>query len=59
MAELIQDEPDLKLDFIKFYTDSKVALSYVYNKSKRCSAYLITSSVKQKIWAMALHVHGW
>lgn len=29
MAELILDKPDLKLDFIKFYTNSIVALSYV------------------------------
>ncbi len=34
MAELIQDELDLKLDAIKFYYDSKVVLGYIYNKTK-------------------------
>lgn len=34
MADLIQDELDLKLDAIKFYTDSKVVLSYICNESK-------------------------
>ena len=34
MADLIQDEMDLKLDAIRFYTDSKVVLGYICNESK-------------------------
>ncbi|XP_059837241.1 uncharacterized protein LOC132400293 [Hypanus sabinus] len=40
MADLIQDELDLRFDDIKFYTDSKVVLGYIYNKSKRFYVYV-------------------
>ncbi|KAL2082436.1 hypothetical protein ACEWY4_022254 [Coilia grayii] len=40
MAELIQDELDLKLDSTKYYTDSKVVLGYIYNESKRFYVYV-------------------
>lgn len=35
MAEIIVEEIDLKLDSVKFYTDSKVMLGYIHNQSKR------------------------
>lgn len=34
IAELIQDELDLKPDATKLYCDSKVVLGYIYNKTK-------------------------
>lgn len=40
MTELIQDELDLKLDYNRFYTDSKAVLGYIYNKSKHFYAYV-------------------
>lgn len=40
MADLIHDELDLRLDSTKFYTDSKVVLGYIYNKSKRFYVYI-------------------
>lgn len=40
MAELIQDELDLRLDSTKFYTDSKVVLGYICNESKRFYVYV-------------------
>lgn len=40
MADLIQDEMDLKLDAIRFYTDSKVVLGYICNESKRFYTYV-------------------
>lgn len=40
VAELIQDELDLKLDEIKFYCDSKVVLGYIYNQTKRFYVYV-------------------
>ncbi len=40
MADLIQDEIDLKLDAICFYTDSKVVLGYICNESKRFYTYV-------------------
>lgn len=35
LADLIQDELDLRLDAVKSYTDSKVVLGYIFNESKR------------------------
>ncbi|XP_067282594.1 uncharacterized protein [Pseudorasbora parva] len=40
VAELIQDELDLKLDSIKFYTDSRVVLGYIHNQSRRFYVYV-------------------
>ncbi|XP_055367455.1 uncharacterized protein LOC114862962 [Betta splendens] len=40
MADLIQDELDLELDAVKFYTDSKVVLGYICNESKRFYLYV-------------------
>ncbi len=40
MADLIEDELDLELNYIKFFTDSKVVLGYIYNKSKRFYVYV-------------------
>lgn len=40
IADLIQDELDLKLDYIKFFTDSKVVLGYISNESKRLYVYV-------------------
>lgn len=34
LADLIRGELDLKLDAIKFYTDSKVVLGYICNEMK-------------------------
>ncbi|CAM4624252.1 unnamed protein product [Leuciscus chuanchicus] len=40
LAELIQEELDLKLDSIKFYTDSRVVLGYIHNQSRRFYVYV-------------------
>ncbi len=40
VAELIQDELDLKLDAIKFYCDSKVVLGYINNQTMRFYVYV-------------------
>ncbi len=40
LADLIQGELDLKLDSIKFYTDSKVVLGYICNETKRFYTYV-------------------
>ncbi len=40
VAELIQDELDLKLDAIKFYCDRKVVLGYINNQTKRFYVYV-------------------
>ncbi|KAI7804924.1 hypothetical protein IRJ41_023810 [Triplophysa rosa] len=40
MADLIHDELNLKLDYTKFYTDSKVVLGYIYNESRRFYVYV-------------------
>ncbi|KAI7808136.1 hypothetical protein IRJ41_016509 [Triplophysa rosa] len=41
MADLIHDELNLKLDYTKFYTDSKVVLGYIYNESRRFYVYYV------------------
>ncbi|KAM7373874.1 hypothetical protein PAMP_006564 [Pampus punctatissimus] len=40
MADLIREELDLKLDAIRFYTDSKVVLGYINNVTKRFHTYV-------------------
>ncbi|XP_061769872.1 uncharacterized protein LOC133560876 [Nerophis ophidion] len=40
MADLIQDELDLKFDEVRFYTDSKVVLGYICNEKKRFYTYV-------------------
>ncbi|XP_038565562.1 uncharacterized protein LOC119896143 [Micropterus salmoides] len=56
MADLIQEELDLKLDATKFYTDSKVVLGYICNEAKRFYVYVhnrvqrIRQSSKPEQW---------
>ena len=56
MADLIQDELDVKLDAINFYSDSKVILGYIYNTTKRFYVYVhnrverIRQSSKPEQW---------
>lgn len=40
VADLIVDELDLKLDRIRFYTDSKVVLDYIHNETQRLYVYV-------------------
>nr|XP_054607369.1 uncharacterized protein LOC129167170 [Nothobranchius furzeri] len=40
VADIIQDELDLKLDSVRFYCDSKVVLGYIYNQTKRFHVYV-------------------
>ncbi|GAA6111700.1 uncharacterized protein LOC113648627, partial [Tachysurus ichikawai] len=40
MADLIKDELDLELNDMKFFTDNKVVLGYIYNESKRLYVYV-------------------
>lgn len=40
VADVIQEELDLKLDAIRFFTDSKVVLGYIYNETKRFYTYV-------------------
>lgn len=40
MADVIQEELDLKVDAIKFYTDSKVVLGYISNETRRFYVYV-------------------
>lgn len=39
-AELIVEELDLKLDSIRFFTDSKVILGYIHNETRRFYVYV-------------------
>lgn len=56
MADLIQDELDLELDAVKFFTDSKVVLGYICNESRRFYLYVhnrvqcIRQSSRQEQW---------
>nr|XP_046258521.1 uncharacterized protein LOC124066300 [Scatophagus argus] len=47
IAEIIVEEIDLKLDSVRFYTDSKVVLGYIHNQSKRF--YVFVSNRVQRI----------
>lgn len=40
IAELLVKELDISLDSLKFYTDSKVVLGYIYNESRRFYVYV-------------------
>ncbi|XP_026005436.1 uncharacterized protein LOC113010547 [Astatotilapia calliptera] len=40
IAELLVKELDVSLDSLKFYTDSKVVLGYIYNESRRFYVYV-------------------
>ncbi|XP_014824793.1 PREDICTED: uncharacterized protein LOC106904820 [Poecilia mexicana] len=40
MSDLIQEELDVKIDEVKFYTDSKVVLGYICNESRRFYVYV-------------------
>ncbi|XP_057699895.1 uncharacterized protein LOC130920590 [Corythoichthys intestinalis] len=40
MAELICQEIDIKLHDVRFYTDSKIVLGYIYNISRRFYVYV-------------------
>eukprot|EP00064_Thunnus_orientalis_P010394 superscaffoldBa00001412_g10420 len=57
MAELIQEELDLKLDATRFYCDSKVVLGYIYNETRFSYVYVhnrvqrIHQSTKPEQWS--------
>lgn len=40
MYELIRDELDLKIDNVRFFTDSRIVLGYIHNTSKRFYMYV-------------------
>ncbi len=40
MADLIADELELEINDMKFFTDSKVVIGYIYNESKRLYVYV-------------------
>lgn len=40
LSELITEEIHLKPDRIRFYTDSRVVLGYIYNESRRFHVYV-------------------
>ncbi|XP_013856679.1 uncharacterized protein LOC106512653, partial [Austrofundulus limnaeus] len=40
MYELIRDELDIKLDSVKFHTDSRIVLGYIHNTSRRFHMYV-------------------
>lgn len=40
MSEIITEEINLKPDRIRFYTDSKVVLGYIYNEARRFHVYV-------------------
>lgn len=40
MYELIRDELDIKIDNVKFFTDSRIVLGYIHNTSKRFHMYV-------------------
>ncbi|XP_064462753.1 uncharacterized protein LOC135373586 [Ornithodoros turicata] len=56
MADVIISELDVCLDEVKFYTDSKVVLGYIYNESRRFYVYVsnrverIRKSCQPKQW---------
>lgn len=48
IAELIDEEMDLKFDSITYYSDSKVVLGYIHNQTRRI--YVYVSNRVQRIW---------
>ena len=40
LAELIKSEIDLELKAVRFFTDSRVVLGYIYNNSRRFYTYV-------------------
>ncbi|XP_029112188.1 uncharacterized protein LOC114911891 [Scleropages formosus] len=56
LADLIQEELDVKFDKVNFYSDSKVVLGYIHNTTKRFYVYvhnriqLIRHSSKPEQW---------
>ena len=40
IADLLQEELDMTLDDVKFFTDSKVVLGYIFNESRRFYVYV-------------------
>lgn len=56
MAELIESELDISVDTLRFYTDSKVVLGYIYNQTRRFYVYVsnrvqrIRKSTKPEQW---------
>lgn len=56
LAELIQSEIDVELKAVRFYTDSRVVLGYIHNRSRRFYTYVanrvtrIRSSTKPTQW---------
>ncbi|KAK3107001.1 hypothetical protein FSP39_004706 [Pinctada imbricata] len=40
VATTIQDNLDVKIDQIRFYSDSRIVLGYIYNKSRRFYTYV-------------------
>lgn len=40
MYELIRDELDMKIDNVKFFTDSRIVLGYIHNSSRRFYMYV-------------------
>lgn len=40
VAELVLEEPDIAVEQVSFYTDSKVVLGYIFNKKRRFHVYV-------------------
>lgn len=57
LYELIKDEIDTHVDAVRFFTDSKIVLGYIYNTTKRFYVYVsnrvtrIRQSTQAKQWA--------
>ena len=57
IAELVSREIDLKVDSVKFYTDSRVVLGYIHNKTRRFYVYVqnrvqrILQSTRSEQWS--------
>ncbi len=45
IADVIVEEIDLRLDSIRFYTDSKVMLDYIYNQAK-CVCVFVNNRIQ-------------
>ncbi|XP_062605214.1 uncharacterized protein LOC134267000 [Saccostrea cucullata] len=46
IATIIRDQLDINADHFKFYTDSRIVLGYVYNRTKRFLTY-VTNRVQR------------
>lgn len=56
LADFLKDELDIDMHAVKFYTDSKIVLGYIYNTSRRFYVYVSNRVVRIR---KSSHPHHW